>query len=382
MRIIIYSLVSTDDILLDLYNYLKKNGLEPTYKVSTFIKSDSINYRTYSQFFWFIVRAFIKTLKMINIPYYWIRHIQELIFDSIFSHKHKQPAIIITTNGWIPKITNKNKKMGGLTILVAGNPCDLEMARILKIERKKFYKLNDIYNFNPRLKNYKKTIENSDKIIIFNDLMSNSFLNYVDKSKLIIINFFFPIKKELFKNTSIKKNETYTFCYIAHTILLKGLHVLLDAWEKANIQNAQLIIGGSIQQELKPFLIKKTNSLVNVHYLGKIIDLNQFYRSSHVFVCPSLIDGGPRTITEAQYCGLPVVASKNCGYENLIENGENGFVYKNNDPIELAKHLNWFLTTKEQTETMSEYSTVKAQSILKSNNNFNSKIFEIIQSYL
>jgi len=127
-------------------------------------------------------------------------------------------------------------------------------------------------------------------------------------------------------------------------------------------------------------LLKKIKSNPNVEYLGKIKDLNQYYRSSHVLICPSIIDAGPMTIIEAQYCGLPVIASENCGYSYLIESDQTGQVYKNNDSGELATQINWFTTHKSMIPEMDILSHSRIIDVLKTNSSFNSKVHELIKA--
>jgi len=381
MKIHIYSFATTDNFLLDIYKKLEKKDKTVVFHVSTHIKSDNIKYKSYSIFFWFIYRVFIKILKYIKIPYYKIRHIQEWIFDTISSKKLKEGVIVLTTNGWIPKTLKKNKELGGKTILFAGNPCDLEISRVLEGERKRVIQIKDIYNFKPRLKNYKTTITLSNKIIAFNDLIYKSFSKDIPSSKLVLVPDFFPLNKELFSEKNISKNKIITFCYIGHTILLKGLHILLDAWEKAETKNTQLLIGGNIQNELKPYIINKIKALQNVLYLGKIADLNSFYRSAHFFICPSILDAGPMTITEALYCKLPVIASENCGNSYLIEDNKNGFIYYNNSSDDLSKRISLLIKEKDNYEFYSKNAFNTIQTKIKNHHdNFFNVVIETIEN--
>ena len=53
----------------------------------------------------------------------------------------------------------------------------------------------------------------------------------------------------------------------------------------------------------------------------------EFMKASDVLVLPSLVEGQPRVILEAWACGLPVVASKVRGIDNLINDGVDGLLF-------------------------------------------------------
>lgn len=379
LKIDIYSFGATEGILLDIYYFFKSKKIDLSFNVSKHIKSKTINYKSYNLCFWISHRIVFKILKKIRIPYFWIRHLQENIYDIYFSRTIKKGCVIITTNGWMPKVLERNSKFDGLNILLAGNPCDLKISKVLEDERDKSINIKDIYNFKPRLYNYEKTLQYSDYVITFNSLCNNSFSQYVSNEKLIPINSTFPLKTGLFKKKNIIKNKTFTFCYIGHTILLKGLHILLDAWGKIDTTDVQLIIGGTIQNELTPFIMGKMGKFKNVIYYGKVIDLNKFYRSSHVYICPSIIDAGPMTILESMYCELPLIVSENCGYKYLISNDNIGLVYKNNSSAELSKSIDWFIKNKEKAIEMGKKANTHLLLQLSKNVDINEVLIKLIQ---
>jgi len=53
----------------------------------------------------------------------------------------------------------------------------------------------------------------------------------------------------------------------------------------------------------------------------------EFMRASDVLVLPSLVEGQPRVVLEAWASGLPVVASKVSGIDNLIKDGVDGLLF-------------------------------------------------------
>ena len=61
-----------------------------------------------------------------------------------------------------------------------------------------------------------------------------------------------------------------------------------------------------------------------VHFLGTRRDLARLYRAMDVFVLPSLWEGLPLVLLKAMAAGLPVIATRVSGVEEVIRDGVNG----------------------------------------------------------
>ena len=66
-----------------------------------------------------------------------------------------------------------------------------------------------------------------------------------------------------------------------------------------------------------------------VSYKGLTDDIRRYYAAADVVVLPSLKEAFGMSILEAMACGLPVISSAATGIAFLINDGENGFVFKN-----------------------------------------------------
>jgi glycosyltransferase involved in cell wall biosynthesis len=141
------------------------------------------------------------------------------------------------------------------------------------------------------------------------------------------------------KNTNIttKDKKHPIFLYAGQLIPRKGCSYLLKAW--AEVQNVKpdcpsLLIAGD--GYLKNDLISeaKNLNLKNVHFLGNIqYDAIGFlYQFSDVFIFPSLEDTWGVVISEALQYGMPVLCSKYVCASELIQNGQNGYIF---DPKDL-----------------------------------------------
>ena len=131
---------------------------------------------------------------------------------------------------------------------------------------------------------------------------------------------------------------------------------LLEAWRLANLKDAELRIGGALNEDLNKLVESKFADLNNVHFLGHIEanQLNVFYRYSHVCVVPSLLDASPTTVLEGMYCGLPCIVSRGCGNFDLVTDFNSGITVAPASADEIAYAMNWFYERREHIETLGQ----------------------------
>lgn len=67
--------------------------------------------------------------------------------------------------------------------------------------------------------------------------------------------------------------------------------------------------------------------------------LVDYYRRADVFVTATTWEGMPNTVLEGMACGLPVVATRASGLEELVRDGVNGYLVDLNDTNALANKL-------------------------------------------
>ena len=69
--------------------------------------------------------------------------------------------------------------------------------------------------------------------------------------------------------------------------------------------------------------------------------------ASSVYVHPSYIDNSPNSVCEAQYIGLPIIATNVGGISSLIADGRSGMLVPANDPYTLASKLKQLYETPD-----------------------------------
>ncbi len=112
----------------------------------------------------------------------------------------------------------------------------------------------------------------------------------------------------------------------------KGIHHLLEAWHRLNLQNAELWLLGSVHDEAKPYLEKFW--LDNIRVLGFKRDLENYLNQGSVYVFPSRLEGSAKTIYEAAASGLPMITTREAG--DVVRDGVEGIIVRPGDVDAIA----------------------------------------------
>jgi glycosyltransferase involved in cell wall biosynthesis len=82
--------------------------------------------------------------------------------------------------------------------------------------------------------------------------------------------------------------------------------------------------------------------------------------SCDVLVLPSIVEGRALVQQEAMACGLPLIVTRNAGGEDLVIEGETGFVVPAGAPEAIAQRIEWFLQNRDKLPGMREAARLKA----------------------
>lgn len=151
--------------------------------------------------------------------------------------------------------------------------------------------------------------------------------------------------------------------YVGRLRQVKGVTVLLDAWHAlAPAGGARLVIAGD--GELRPELEAQLDRLGlrgAVELAGAISDVPALLRDTDVYVQPSFAEGMPNSVLEAMAAGLPIVATRVSGNEDLIADGENGLLVPPGDPGALAAAIRRLMEDPALARSMGERARERAQ---------------------
>jgi len=126
----------------------------------------------------------------------------------------------------------------------------------------------------------------------------------------------------------------------------KGFDLLLKAFEylKGQLQNLHIIVFGQ-STPLVP--LELGFPIQYVGYLKDEVSLKILYNASDLVVVPSRCDSFGQVASEAQACGVPVVAFDSTGLADIVVHKETGYLAKAFDTEDLANGIKWVLDDAE-----------------------------------
>ncbi len=168
------------------------------------------------------------------------------------------------------------------------------------------------------------------------------------------------VDTELFCPQDVPKASLPTIIFVGKIERNKGVELLLDAaCELAReFPNLRLRMLGRGNLALTEQLRAKVaaSGLPDLLELPGFVpkeELPSHICKAHVFAAPSFYEGGPGLVyLEAMACGLPVIACKGSGAEEVVIPEENGILVPSGDVDVLAKAVRRLLRHREEREAM------------------------------
>jgi len=114
-----------------------------------------------------------------------------------------------------------------------------------------------------------------------------------------------------------KTDGPLRFLYVGQLSIRKGIPILIEAWKRAALKNAEMyLVGGWLLADRMRRQLPQ-----NVRYVGPCSkeELRKRYQSADVFVFPSFFEGLALVLLESMACGLPVLASDASGAIDIID---------------------------------------------------------------
>lgn len=149
---------------------------------------------------------------------------------------------------------------------------------------------------------------------------------------------------------------------VGQVIHRKGYDLLLNVNSLINQEHNIYIIGGKPTTDLAAIINEqKIQNVFFIDFLGQD-ELSLYYKAADVFVFPTRFDVWGLVVNESMAFSLPIISSSAAGAAlEMVENGENGFIFESENLSDFADKLNIFFSNDKYFCKMSKKSYEMAQ---------------------
>jgi glycosyltransferase involved in cell wall biosynthesis len=205
----------------------------------------------------------------------------------------------------------------------------------------------DIYYTDSNSKVLARKLDDAEFVVTISDYNKAFLESRFNGATNKIVRIYNGIDLQTFAPNGEPPSTPFTIVSVARLVEKKGLSYLIEACRHLRDRGIEfrcLIIGkGRLRSHLDG-LIKQWDLRKKVQLLGVCSqsEVLQRYREAHLFVLPCVIDdrgnrdGLPVSIVEALACGLPVITTSVTGIPEVVQDGHNGIIIPESEPVELA----------------------------------------------
>ncbi len=175
---------------------------------------------------------------------------------------------------------------------------------------------------------------------------------------------YFKIDSSL-QNTDVREKlgislTDFVFIFVGRIVKDKGVNELISSFEKlhSQINSVHLILVGSEEKDLNPISKKNRETIethLNIHAVGRQIDIRPYLLSSDAFVLPSYREGFGMVLLEAGAMGLPCITTNISGCNEIVIHGENGEIIPPRDENALYEKMKDWVVHKDKLAYMSSH---------------------------
>ncbi|MCB9140022.1 MAG: glycosyltransferase family 4 protein [Caldilineaceae bacterium] len=215
----------------------------------------------------------------------------------------------------------------------------------------------------------------ADYILCPSNNVIDSFVQYgIPKEKLILLPY--GVDNDFGHDDIVSRPDDgkLRILFVGRISRTKGVDILIEAFNNLSLPNNELILVGRDCGEIDLEESQKRNR--NIQYLGWLPKsaLGEVYRSSDIFVFPSIYEGAGRVVDEAMSAGLAVIASKPAS-DGIID-GKTGMVLPEVDEYTVRSKIEYLVLQNGIRRNMAV--AAKASMQERSWGNYQQKLTDII----
>jgi glycosyltransferase involved in cell wall biosynthesis len=299
----------------------------------------------------------IKTNLLLAFPIGTFRK-KSYLWNILFDHwvawnlRRSKSKVFIGWSGMSLYSIRAAKKKGMITIVERGSSHILTQNEILKEEYKRYHR--DFSINRSLIRRELKEYAEADYIAVPSFFVRNSFIGHGTAREKLFLNSY-GATAHFKPQPGIKKaGDPFRIVYLGAISIRKGLVYLFEALHQLSIpdESCEVLLIGNLSREMEKTLA--TWKRGNWKVIGHVdhYRLPDLLATCDVGIQPSLEEGLSMVIPQMMACGLPVIVTPNTGGENIIEDGENGFIVPIRNAAAIAEKIEWLYRNPEEREEM------------------------------
>lgn len=180
-----------------------------------------------------------------------------------------------------------------------------------------------------------------DKIIAPSNFLRNIFIEYgVPEDKIVYSSNGYDLG--MFNDFKKKEKDSLVFGFAGGVAKLKGVHILVEAFNRIESEDVELRIYGNYDPHSDYFkeLQLKARNNDRIKFMGRFDDVKEPYSEIDVLVVPSICyENCPLVMQEASISMTPMIASNLGAMPEFIENNRTGLLFEADNPDDLYEKI-------------------------------------------
>ena len=165
-----------------------------------------------------------------------------------------------------------------------------------------------------------------------------------------------------------------------------GVDVLARAFVKVasiNLDVNLMLLGGGSQGAKIRQILRNGSVMDRVHFGGQVgqRDLPRWYHMADIYISPSHVDGSSVTLMEALASGLPCLVSDIVGNKEWVEDGVNGWLFRDGDVDDLVEKIMAAINSRRSFKKIGEAARKAAEQKADWSKNFG-KLLEVYEKVM
>lgn len=180
----------------------------------------------------------------------------------------------------------------------------------------------------------------------------------MDPNKTVIFPWGTDVEHFTPKTLELSNSEPLTLFCNRTWEAIYGVDVLARAFVRVATENPNvdlILLGGGSQGPKIRQILMNGGVLDRVHFGGHVsqADLPRWYHMADLYISPSHVDGSSVSLMEALASGLPCLVSDIPGNREWIEDGVNGWLFRDGNAEDLAEKIRFAIKNRQSFDKIS-----------------------------